>query len=124
MRKIEQAMLKAIDNAQPFHSTNTRVETDGITARVFLHGNHIATIRHDLGTVTVTTAGWTTRTTSSRLHAIVSHFWPGSASVNIANGVMYASASGHAVVLTREQAAQFSKDYDDVQVRPVIGVHL
>lgn len=73
MRKIEQSMNRAIASGRDWANANTRVEhTAEGSALVYLHGNHIATIRSD-GSVYAnpyTFASWPTRTTASRLRAL------------------------------------------------------
>ena len=83
MRKIEQQMINAIKNKQNFNSGNTRVEylpeidtTEQSRiehARVYLHGNHIATYafsrdRYYMNKETL--LQWPTNTTKSRLNAL------------------------------------------------------
>lgn len=76
MRKIEEKMLNAISiKATRWQSGNTVVEYNRITDRscVYLHGNHIATVHHDTGCITVnseTLYNYPTRTTCSRLRAL------------------------------------------------------
>lgn len=76
MRKIEQAMIKAIkDQRAGWQSGNTSVECALGACEVRLHGNSIARITEDA--VCVTLAGWPTPTTRSRLNAILREFIPG-----------------------------------------------
>ena len=74
MRKIEQQMNRAIANRTDWSSSNTRVEfNDSINCSiVFLHGHRIATFDHNLKAVKVSSCGWQTVTTKSRLNAILS----------------------------------------------------
>ena len=74
MRKIEQQMNRAIANRTDWSSSNTRVEfNDSINCSiVFLHGHRIATFDHNLKAVKISSCGWTTNTTKSRLNAILS----------------------------------------------------
>ena len=95
MRKIEQAMVDAIRQRTYRNLGNTRVcpaeRQDGKPlALVYLHDNHIATIGYRVGmvreddgfqrehyhvkNVSVSLAGWPTRTTVSRLSAILRTF--------------------------------------------------
>ena len=81
MRKIEQAMLFAINNKGNWSSSNTEVRRgrNDITdpcSNVYLHGNHIATVK-DNGDVSISNAGWRTVTTKSRLNAIINEFLDG-----------------------------------------------
>ena len=74
MRKIEQQMNRAIANRTDWSSSNTRVEFNDSTncSSVFLHGHQIATVDHDTNAVKVSSCGWQTVTTKSRLNAILS----------------------------------------------------
>ena len=74
MRKIEQQMNRAIANRTDWSSSNTRVEFNDSTncSSVFLHGHRIATFDHNLKAVKLSSCGWTTNTTKSRLNAILS----------------------------------------------------
>ena len=71
MRKIEQQMNNAISNNLNWQSSNTRVEFDAETneSKVYLHGNHIATVGDDF--VQIFDGGWQSTTTKSRLNAIL-----------------------------------------------------
>ena len=71
MRKIEQQMQTAIRNRMNWSKSNTSVEVDseGYTD-VRLHGNRIATINPH-GDITLSSCGWETVTTKSRLNAIL-----------------------------------------------------
>ena len=46
MRKIETQMNRAIRTGKNFSSSNTAVSHDSEGANVYLHGNHIATVKH------------------------------------------------------------------------------
>ena len=74
MRKIEQQMNRAIANRADWSSSNTRVEFNDSTncSSVFLHGHQIATVDHATNAVKVSSCGWQTVTTKSRLNAILS----------------------------------------------------
>ena len=74
MRKIEQQMNRAIANRADWSSSNTRVEFNDSTncSSVFLHGHNIATVDHSTNSVKVSSCGWQTVTTKSRLNAILS----------------------------------------------------
>ncbi len=74
MRKIERQMNFAISNKADWSSSNTRVEFNDSTncSNVFLHGHNIATVDHSTHSVKVSSCGWTTNTTKSRLNAILS----------------------------------------------------
>ena len=70
MRKIEQQMNAAIANSIDWKSGNTEVQFDAQdqVSRVYLHGNHIATVSED--SVQLFDGGWQSNTTKSRLNAI------------------------------------------------------
>ena len=83
MRKIEQAMCRAIGQRKSWREANTEViyqpelstpERACIEyARVYLHGNHIGTFVYSLNRFDVnmaTLTQWPTRTTKSRLRAL------------------------------------------------------
>jgi hypothetical protein len=72
MRKIEQEMNNAISNNKNWQSANTVVTFDPETneSKVYLHGNHIATVGDDF--VQIFDGGWQSTTTKSRLNAILS----------------------------------------------------
>ena len=70
MRKIESQMVAAINSNKNWKSGNTEVRTDDANiSRVFLHGNHIATIDDD--SMMIMDGGWQSNTTKSRLNAII-----------------------------------------------------
>lgn len=63
-------MNEAVVNALQWKSGNTEVKTDNANmSRVFLHGNHIATIGEDF--IQLFDGGWRTATTKSRLNALL-----------------------------------------------------
>ena len=74
MRKIERAMNFAISNKGNWSSSNTQVTFNDSTncSSVFLHGHNIATVDHATNAVKVSSCGWQTVTTKSRLNAILS----------------------------------------------------
>ena len=73
MRKIESEMVAAIYKNKNWCSGNTMVKTDDANiSRVFLHGNHIATIDED--SLMIMDGGWQSKTTKSRLNALCSFF--------------------------------------------------
>ena len=74
MRKIEQQMNAAIRDSRDWKCGNTEVTFDSETneSKVFLHGNHIATIGDDF--VQIFDGGWQSHTTKSRLNAILREF--------------------------------------------------
>ena len=73
MRKIERQMNFAISNKGNWSSSNTRVEYNENTncSSVYLHGHQIATFEHNLKAVKLSSCGWQTNTTKSRLNAIL-----------------------------------------------------
>ena len=74
MRKIEQQMNRAIANRTNWAGSNTTVSYNDLTncSSVFLHGHQIATVDHATNAVKVSSCGWQTVTTKSRLNAILS----------------------------------------------------
>jgi hypothetical protein len=83
MRKIETEMLAAIAAKNSWESANTRVDylpaIDTPThariemAKIYLHGNHIATVCYNLARTDynpTTLKDWPSRTTFSRLNAL------------------------------------------------------
>ena len=73
MRKIESQMVAAINANKNWKSGNTMVKTDDANiSRVFLHGNHIATIDDD--SMMIMDGGWQSVTTKSRLNALCDAF--------------------------------------------------
>ena len=72
MRKIERLMNQAITDGRDWSLDNTsvRYDKDANESRVYLHGNHIATVGNDF--VQLFDGGWQTVTTKSRLNAICS----------------------------------------------------
>ena len=74
MRKIERQMNTAISNNENWQSANTRVEFDFETgeSKVYLHGNHIATVGDDF--LQIFDGGWQSNTTKSRLNSLINRF--------------------------------------------------
>ena len=72
MRKIEAAMNRAIQGDTNWASGNTQVITEDGVSKVYLHGNHIATIDDD--SMTIYDGGWQSNTTKSRLNALCDEF--------------------------------------------------
>ena len=72
MRKIEQQMNDAIRQGRNFSSSNTSVQHDGAETFVYLHGNHIATVRQN--SILLFDGGWQSNTTKSRLNALCYEF--------------------------------------------------
>ena len=73
MRKIEQQMNTAISNKVDWSSSNTRVEYNNNSdcSSIYLHGHQIATFDHNLKAVKLSSCGYETNTTKSRLNAIL-----------------------------------------------------
>ena len=70
MRKIERQMNEAVNEALNWKNGNTEVKTDNANmSRVFLHGNHIATIGDNF--IQLFDGGWRTAITKSRLNALL-----------------------------------------------------
>ena len=72
MRKIEQQMCEAIQSNKNWASGNTSVITEDTTSKVYLHGNHIATVGDDF--MTIFDGGYQSVTTKSRLNALCDEF--------------------------------------------------
>ena len=74
MRKIERQMNFAISNKGNWAGSNTSVSYNENTncSSVYLHGHQIATFDHNLKAVKLSSCGYTTNTTKSRLNAILS----------------------------------------------------
>ena len=73
MRQIEKQMNFALSNKGNWSKSNTQVEYNESTnsSTVKLHGNSIATFDHNLKAVKLSSCGWETPTTKSRLNAIL-----------------------------------------------------
>ena len=72
MRKIEQQMNQAIRACKNWCSGNTQVVSDAESSKVYLHGNHIATVGSDY--CMLYDGGWRSNTTKSRLNALLEAF--------------------------------------------------
>lgn len=70
MRKIDELTSDAFRSGMPFRSGNTEVVIDTKTVSLLLHGNCIAKRNIDTGIITISTCGWKTNTTKSRLNSI------------------------------------------------------
>lgn len=84
MNKLETQMIGAIRRGENFESNNTTVVWENGTATVRLFDNKICVIDR-LGNLYVTWAGWKSRTTTSRLTALLSLIHP-SMRASIAKG--------------------------------------
>jgi len=73
MRKIEKQMNFAISNKADWSNSTTRVEFNSNTncSSIYLHGHQIATVDHNLKAVKLSSCGYQTNTTKSRLNAIL-----------------------------------------------------
>lgn len=72
MRKIESNMNEAIRNDRNWHGSNTTVTHEDGVAQVLLHGNLIAQVGEDW--MKLYDGGWQSKTTKSRLNAILEAF--------------------------------------------------
>ena len=81
MRKIERQMQSAIcnlGNGESWSKSNTRVEkNDEGDTSIYLHNNRIAFVESVGGDITLSSCGWDTPTTKSRLNAILDTFLHG-----------------------------------------------
>ena len=73
MRKLERQMNFAVSNKGNWSGTNTQVTYNESTncSSVCLHGHQIATYDHNLKAVKLSSCGYETVTTKSRLNAIL-----------------------------------------------------
>ena len=73
MRKLERQMNFAISNKGNWSGSNTQVNYNSNTncSQIFLHGHQIAAVDHNLKAVKLSSCGYTTNTTKSRLNAIL-----------------------------------------------------
>ena len=73
MRKIEQQMNRALVNRKNWAGSNTSVSYNENTdcSSVYLHGHQIATLDHKNQALKLSSCGYTTVTTKSRLNAIL-----------------------------------------------------
>ena len=73
MRKIERLMNMAITHKTDWSSSNTTVSFNSNTncSSIYLHGHQIATVDHNTQAVRLSSCGYETRTTKSRLNAIL-----------------------------------------------------
>ena len=74
MRKIEEQMNSAVANNKNWTSANTSVTycPESEESKVYLHGNHIATVGDDF--LQIFDGGWQSNTTKSRLNALINRF--------------------------------------------------
>ena len=73
MRKIEAKMCEAIRNRKDWCQANTQVLYNDLTkcSQIFLHGHQIATYDYNTKAVLLSSCGYETVTTKSRLNAIL-----------------------------------------------------
>jgi len=73
MRKLERQMNMAITHKTDWSGSNTQVNYNSNTncSSIYLHGHQIATVDHNLKAVKLSSCGYETRTTKSRLNAIL-----------------------------------------------------
>ena len=73
MRKLERQMNFAVSNKGNWSGSNTQVNYNSNTncSQIYLHGHHIETFCHETRAVKIDSCGYTSRTTKSRLNAIL-----------------------------------------------------
>ena len=73
MRKLEQQMNYALSNKNNWAGSNTTVRYNDFTncSSVYLHGHQIATLDHHSNALKLSSCGYETVTTKSRLNAIL-----------------------------------------------------
>ena len=73
MRKIEQQMNSALQRKANWAGSNTTVRYNELTncSQVLLHGHQIATLDHHTNALKLSSCGWQTVTTKSRLNALL-----------------------------------------------------
>lgn len=82
MRKIEREMIQAIiDRKKSWTLANTRVECSDYSAQVYLHGHKIGSYCFNSMQLFIADRGWKTRTTKSRLNALIKFVYGGNASI-------------------------------------------
>ena len=69
-------MNSAIRYRKNFSSGNTTVRSYADQVRVYLHGNHIASLDTATHALTLKDGGWQSNTTKSRLNALLEEFAP------------------------------------------------
>ena len=73
MRKIERQMNFALSNKANWSGSNTTVSYNDSSncSSVYLHGHQIATLDHNTKAIKLSSCGYETNTTKSRLNAIL-----------------------------------------------------
>ena len=76
MRKLEKQMNFALSNKSNWAGSNTTVRYNDNTncSSVYLHGHQIATLDHHSNALKLSSCGYQTNTTKSRLNALLSEF--------------------------------------------------
>ena len=76
MRKLEKQMNFALSNKGNWAGSNTTVQYNESTncSSVLLHGHQIATLDHHTNALKLSSCGYQTVTTKSRLNALLSEF--------------------------------------------------
>ncbi len=76
MRKLEQQMNSALLNKRNWAGSNTTVTYNELTncSSILLHGHQIATLDHHTNALKLSSCGYQTNTTKSRLNALLSEF--------------------------------------------------
>ena len=87
MKKIELEMNRAINSATNWGKDNTRVAVWDNLIEVSLYGNVIAKLNRTTQELSISSAGYPTRTTASRLNALVGRNFK----VNIKDGSLILS---------------------------------
>ena len=74
MRKIEREMNFAVSNKANWGKSNTQVVYNDSSncSSIYLHGHQIATVDHNTNAVKISSCGYETNTTKSRLNALLS----------------------------------------------------
>ena len=73
MRKLEKQMNFAVSNKSNWSGSNTMVRYNDASncSSVYLHGHNIATFDHNTRALKISSCGWETVTTKSRLNALL-----------------------------------------------------
>lgn len=104
MRQIEKLMLRAVSDGNDFRRDNTDVSCwNHLNWNVKLHNTVIAQRKDNI--VVLSSGGWKTNTTKSRLNAILSHF--GKGRISQEKGVWYWYYSGRGECVEFVDGMQF-----------------
>tara|TARA_R100001082_G_scaffold13648_1_gene7021 strand:- start:1705 stop:2067 length:363 start_codon:yes stop_codon:yes gene_type:complete len=116
MRQIERQMIQAITNRKTWSNSNTRVvlwagspittdpDHNKEEMRIYLHGNHIASYNTKNMSLEVNNCGWLTRTTKSRLNAIIQFVEGGLAGIYQKRGQWYLKRPNQSDVAMNDNA--------------------